>query len=110
MIKKWLISETDPEKQKILAGELSVLRITAQILLNRGIDTPAKASDFLKPSLVNLPDPFLMKGMQKAVSRLKRAVKNKERIIIHGDYDVDGICATALLELVIKAMGGVVIH
>ncbi len=110
MIKKWLIKKTDLEKQKILSDELSVSGITAQILLNRGIDTPGSAYEFLRPSLLNLKDPFLINGMRKSVSRIKKAIERKEQILIHGDYDVDGICATALLELVLKKMGAKVNH
>src|SRR3989338_4615970 len=104
MIKKGVIKNSDPERQKILSNELSVLPITAQILLNRGIETPQAAYEFLRPGLINLKDPFLMKGMQQAVSRIKKAIKNKEEIVINGDYDVDGICATALLEIALKNM------
>ncbi|UCH11886.1 MAG: single-stranded-DNA-specific exonuclease RecJ [Candidatus Omnitrophota bacterium] len=110
MTKKWLIKKTDLERQKILSNELSVSRITAQILLNRGIDTPGSAYEFLRPSLLDLRDPFLMNGMRKSVSRIKKAIERKEQILIHGDYDVDGICATTLLELVLKKMGAKVSH
>ena len=110
MIKKWRIKRIDPEKQEILSDELSVSPITAQILLNRGIDTPRKAYGFLKPSLLNLIDPFLMKGMRRSVSHIKTAIKKGQEIMIHGDYDVDGICATALLEAALKNMGAKVNH
>lgn len=110
MIKRWVIKKIDRTKQKILSDELSISSITAQILLNRGIATPHKAYEFLKPGLLNLKNPFLMKGMYKSVSRIKRAIREKEGIMIHGDYDVDGICATALLEITLKNMGAKVNH
>ncbi len=110
MIKKWAIKKTDLEKQKILSDELFVSPITAQILLNRGIDTPHKAYGFLKPSLLNLKNPFLMKGMRKSVTRIKTAIKKGQEIMIHGDYDVDGICATALLEAALKNIGAKISH
>jgi len=110
MIKKWLIKKQDPVKQKVLSDELSLSPITARLLLNRNIDTSQGANEFLRPSLLNLKDPFLMKGMPESVSRIKRAVERGEQIMIHGDYDVDGICATALLKIVLKNMGAKVSH
>lgn len=110
MIKKWVIKKTDPKRARPLSEELSVSCITAQVLLNRGIDNINKAHEFLKPSLLDLKDPFLMKGMKEAVSRIKKGVRAKENIMVHGDYDVDGICATALLLLCLKNMGATVSH
>jgi len=110
MIKKWIIKKPDLQAQKSLADELSISLITAQILANRGIDTFAKAHEFLKPGILGLKDPFLMKGMHKSVSRIKDAIDKAQVIMIHGDYDVDGICATALLEIALKKMGADVLH
>ncbi|MFH0731832.1 MAG: single-stranded-DNA-specific exonuclease RecJ [Candidatus Omnitrophota bacterium] len=110
MLKKWLIKEQNPKKQKVFSDELSLSQITSQILINRNIHAVKEALDFLKPSLLNLIDPFLMKDMRKAVSRIKKALEERQLIMIHGDYDVDGICATALLMIALKGLGAKVTH
>lgn len=110
MIKKWVFKEQNQTLQKSLSDEIGISRIIAQILINRGIDTFSDIRDFLKPNILNLKDPFLMKGMNRCVCRIKKAINNKERIMIHGDYDADGICATALLEISLKNLGADVIH
>ena len=75
------------------------------ILRNRGIDTPEKAERFLHPSLDHLHDPFLMLGMEKAVRLIREAIDRKEPIIIYGDYDVDGMCATSILLETLRELG-----
>ena len=98
MQKKWLIKDA-PNLELIeqLQHELKVERIVAQMLVNRGIKTYEEAKQFFRPSLTDLHDPFLMKNMEKAVERLQKAVKNKEKVLIYGDYDVDGTTAVALM-------------
>lgn len=76
-----------------------------ELLLSRGIDTVQKAEDFLNPQLHNLHDPFLMKDMDKAVARIKKAIDLQEKIVIYGDYDVDGMCATSILLETFKELG-----
>jgi single-stranded-DNA-specific exonuclease len=105
MRKQWHIRQQDMLVQGLLSQELSISPLMAQILINRSIRTTHEAELFLNPSLVNLHDAMLMKGMGEAVSRIKQAVGKKEKILIYGDYDVDGISATALLVLVLKRMG-----
>ena len=105
MRKTWHIKPKDTAAQKRLAECLSISPIAAQLLINRNINSPKDAEGFLNPSLLSLHDPFLMKGMKPAVSRIKKAIKNKEPIMVYGDYDVDGISATALLILVLTGMG-----
>ena len=68
-----------------------------RLLIQRGIDTKAKAEQFFDYNPEKLHDPFLLKGMSQAVARLKSAILAKERVLIVGDYDADGICATAVL-------------
>ena len=75
------------------------------ILRNRGVDTPEKAERFLHPSLEHLHDPFLMPGMEKAVRLIREAVNQKDPIIIYGDYDVDGVCATSILLETLRELG-----
>lgn len=80
--------------------------VVAQVLYNRGITTAAEQKKFLAPNYErDLGDPFLMKGMKKAVARVKKALKNKEKIGIFGDYDVDGICGSIVLHEFFEKVG-----
>jgi len=90
--------------QDRLMKAISISPIIAQLLVNRNIKIVKDAEFFLNPSLLNLHDPFLMKSMAQAVARIKRAISGKEKILIYGDYDVDGISATALLSTVLKRL------
>ncbi len=97
---KWKIETPTPQKKeaaKEFAKELNISPILGQLLLERGIDTVAGAKKFFRPSLTELHDPFLFKDMEKAVERLNRALGGKERIMVYGDYDVDGCTAVALV-------------
>lgn len=75
------------------------------LLRNRGVDTPEKAERFLHPDLSHLHDPYLMQGMEKAVRLIRRAVAEQWPIIVYGDYDVDGVCATSILLETLREMG-----
>jgi single-stranded-DNA-specific exonuclease len=100
MINKWIyrtLSEQQIEFQKKIADELSISPILAQLLLQRDIHTFEDARDFFRPDLSNLHDPFLMADMQLAVNRLTRAMQQNEKILIYGDYDVDGTTSVALV-------------
>ncbi len=99
MRKKW-IKEALAVDQHVLDGlidKLSCPPVIAKLLVLHGIDTPEKADIFFNPSIEDLHDPFLFKDMDKAVERIIRAVELKEKIIIYGDYDVDGTTATSIL-------------
>ena len=104
MRKIWQIREQDSISQDRLMKAISISPIIAQLLVNRNIKIVKDAEFFLNPSLLNLHDPFLMKSMAQAVARIKRAISGKEKILIYGDYDVDGISATALLSTVLKRL------
>lgn len=96
--KKWNLKALPPkEKVNELKRSLGVNKITAQILVQRGIDTKEKAAHFLNPKTSMIHDPFLMKNMDEAVDRLEEALGNGERIMVYGDYDVDGTTAVALV-------------
>lgn len=84
-------------KVKVLAETLGVSAVFAEILMERGIDTPEKAQAFLHPTKEMITDPFLLTGMRDAVARIQEALDHKERIVIYGDYDCDGIMATSVL-------------
>lgn len=85
------------EESHNLAKELGINPILGQLLIQRGIHTPDEAKTFFHPQLKDLHDPFLMKDMDIAVSRLNQAIENKERILVYGDYDVDGTTSVSLV-------------
>jgi single-stranded-DNA-specific exonuclease len=98
MEKKWVIKEkSDPALVKHLAAALSVPDSLANLMAQRGITTAAEASAFFNPNLDYLHDPFQMKDMNIAVDRISTAVKKNEKILVYGDYDVDGTTAVALM-------------
>ncbi len=101
----WKTYEANPRLQKTLTDRLGVSDIFAQVLLNRGLRTTSDAEEFLFGGLSSCGDPFLMKDMEKAVSRIKKAVEKKEKILIYGDYDVDGVTSTALLADIFQRLG-----
>lgn len=103
--KKWKVASPDYHLQKLLTKEINLSPITAQLLINRGIKDPAHAASFITPALKDMHDPFLMKGMDKAVRRIIQAYTGEEKICIYGDYDVDGTSAAALLYLFLKETG-----
>ena len=96
----WKIKELTPEEQTAaerLSAELDISPVAGRILAGRGIRTAAEARAYIRPSLDSLHDPFLMQDMGAAVDRLCRAIDNHERIMVYGDYDVDGTTAVALM-------------
>ena len=101
----WKIKEVNQDLESKLSKELGVSRILSRLLINRGITTKNKAEKFLHPSLDNLIDPFLLPGIKKAVERIRKAKEKKEKILIYGDYDVDGITAVCLCLIVLKELG-----
>ena len=101
----WLIHPSDLVGQRQLSSALGLHPATAQVLINRGIDSAAEAKSFLKPNADDLPDPSNLPDMEKAVRRIAKAIKDKENIAIYGDYDVDGLTSTALMVRFFKALG-----
>ena len=97
LTKIWEIGECPSDLCHKFISELNISSRLAMILINRGIDNLDKAAEFLEPSLHNLPDPYLLAGIEKAVERLALAFRRQEKITIFGDYDMDGISATAIL-------------
>ena len=96
--KKWVVKEQgNPASVRQLAQELGIDSVLANLLVQRGIDTFAKAREFFRPDLSMLHDPFLMKDMDKAVDRMDKAIRDHERILVYGDYDVDGTTAVSLV-------------
>jgi single-stranded-DNA-specific exonuclease len=96
--KKWIIRESgDPQLVDKLAAELNIDLALANLLVQRNIKSFEEARSFFRPQIENIHDPYLMKDMDKAVARLNKAIENSEKILIYGDYDVDGTTAVALV-------------
>ncbi len=103
---KWLVAdEPDPQLVRDLSGATRLPANIIKILIKRGIDTPEQIEHFLNPQLSHLTDPFSLHGMEKAIERVTKALFENEKITIYGDYDVDGITATALLYMVFNKLG-----
>jgi single-stranded-DNA-specific exonuclease len=98
MNRNWVIKATGNEETiTSLASELGIDRPLAQLLIQRNIHTYKEAKDFFRPDLANLHDPFLMKNMDVAIQRIEEAIQEGEKVMIYGDYDVDGTTAVALV-------------
>jgi len=102
---RWLIAPAQPALAEFLARELRISPLLAQCLLNRGLSEPEPITRFLQPRLKDLSDPFLLPNMRAAVDRLFVAREHGERLVIFGDYDVDGVTSAALLTEVFGALG-----
>lgn len=105
MTRPWLLPTQDYASAASLARSLRISPITAALLQQRNVVTPEEAIRFLRPSLGHLFDPFLMTDMDVAVSRITQARKNGERVLVFGDYDVDGLSAAALLVRGLRRFG-----
>ncbi len=104
MKNNWILEKENLKLRDKLAKSLQISPVTAQVLINRGIENETEANLFLNCTLFDLPSPYLMKGMDKAIERIKKALENNERIAIYGDYDVDGVTSTALLYNFMKTL------
>jgi single-stranded-DNA-specific exonuclease len=103
MKKRWKILSADENKVIALQQSLNNINFSlCKILVQRGIDTFQKAKDYFRPQLSQLHDPFLMKDMDKAVERILKAITNNEKILVFGDYDVDGTTSVALMYRFLK--------
>jgi len=104
MVPGWRVEPVSFADVRALSAELGVSETVATVLVRRGLCDPGAARAFLEPEEVS-HDPFLLGDMAAAVERLRAAVERGERICVHGDYDVDGICATALAVLTLRELG-----
>ena len=102
---RWNLAPSQPLLTGQLIRELPLSPLLAQCLVNRGLVTKEEVSDFLKPKLKLLADPFLIPNMEVAIERLWKARSNDERLLIYGDYDADGITSTALLVEALTELG-----
>jgi single-stranded-DNA-specific exonuclease len=106
----WESLPCDEDAVSRLSTALHVSPVTARLLCIRGLDEPASAQRFLSPSLADLHDPMALADMGVAVERILGAIARKERIAIHGDYDVDGVTSTVILRRALELLGADVIH
>ena len=105
MHSRWLINRTNPEYVRYLSHAASISPVFAQVLINRGLKTAADINDFLYPSITGFSDPFELPSMKAAVARVKLALHRHERILVHGDYDTDGLTATAIMLQALRCIG-----
>src|SRR5436309_957955 len=110
VVRRWNCAPLDRERQLVLAREAGISPVLAGLLLCRGIVGVEEARRFLQPELEHLHDPLLLPDMEVAVGRLVAAVRDGDRILVHGDYDVDGVTAAALLTRVLRKLGANVEH
>src|SRR5881628_1017317 len=107
---RWDLEPCDDPAAERLAAALGIAPIVARLLCQRGLGDPEIAQRFLNPSLDQLHDPLLLAGMRVAVDRIMAAIERRERIAIHGDYDVDGVTSTVILRRALELLGADVIH
>lgn len=105
MIKRWVFCPPNKPLQTELASRLKISQLLAQVLINRGIIDVASARSFLQPQIGALGDPSLLPDIEKASIRINEAVRKGEKIVIYGDYDVDGLSATALMYRCLELVG-----
>lgn len=108
LARRWVrrsLNDGDPNTIDILQSELKLPRALCTLLAQRGFGDPALAKTFLKPRIDTLHDPLGLAGMADAVARIQKAITNNERIMVHGDYDVDGICGCSLYTRVLRSLG-----
>jgi len=108
--KRWDLPVPNPQLQAEISNTLHVHPILAQLLINRGITTPLEAEAFLNTDFEKLYDPFLMRDMDKAVERVRLAKERQERVLIFGDYDVDGVTSSVVLNKTLTQYGLDVVH
>jgi single-stranded-DNA-specific exonuclease len=110
MLKRWFVKEADTKLIASLSQELKIPSLMAHILINRGIKSVPEAKLFLRSEFSDLHDPSELPDMKQAVARVKKAIHANEKILLCGDYDVDGITACAIVELRLKSMKAEVTH
>ncbi|HWK09786.1 MAG TPA: DHH family phosphoesterase, partial [Vicinamibacterales bacterium] len=107
---RWQHVPCDDEEARALGAALNLHPTIARLLCLRGLGDPESAHRFLNPSLDHLHDPFRLADLDKAVERIEAAIARRERMAIHGDYDVDGITSTVILRRAIEMLGGECLH
>jgi len=105
MNKKWEYYEANEERVNEIAEKFNISKLLAKILVNRDIVEDEKIKIFLEPTRNDFYNPFLMPDMEKAVDRIIKAIDNKEKVMIYGDYDVDGITSITVLKKFLEERG-----
>lgn len=105
MKKIWHLKEIESNEISRLNSELKISDTLSKVFINRGIKSKKEAQDFFLPTLEKLPNPFLMEGVKKSVSRIIEAINSKEKIVVYGDFDCDGITSTAILYSFLSSLG-----
>ncbi len=105
MRRRWLINRTNPDFIDYLSREASVSPLLAAVLINRGIKKASAARDFLNPGIPGLSDPYALPGMSAAVERTRAATARKEKVLVHGDYDTDGLTAAVIMVETLRKLG-----
>ncbi|MFH1407120.1 MAG: single-stranded-DNA-specific exonuclease RecJ [Candidatus Omnitrophota bacterium] len=105
MRKNWHVKKINPALSRKLSHELSISPVLAQLLINRSVTDARNAKSFLNPQLEDLHEPFRLKDMDRALERLKKAVNKREKILIFGDYDVDGLTSSVVLMRALNKLG-----
>ena len=103
--KRWVIASPDTERVRVLSRETGYTPLTAAVLSARGIDTPQSAADYLSCDARGLHDPFGLTDMDKAVEVIRDVINRGEKMVVYGDYDVDGITATCTLVDYLRSKG-----
>src|SRR6266478_3627316 len=106
MPRRWVFPTSQPDDVTALSAALPTGALAAKVMVHRGLRDLDAARRFLNPSLDDLHDPLLLRGMPQALARLRDAVSGKEKILIYGDYDVDGTASVVLLTKAIELAGG----
>ena len=104
---RWMIQSSDETFIEMLRENLSITPLVASLLVNRGIDSIEAARDFLETDSQDFHDPFLLKDMDIAVQRIKKAIENNEHILVYGDYDADGVSSTTVLLTTLRKLGAI---
>lgn len=102
---RWTYKPSPAEEVGALSKHAGVSPVIAELLLRNGLGDPAEAASFLRPTLANLNDPFLLPNVERVAARLRKAIEAGEDIVVLGDYDVDGVCSTTLLVSILRRFG-----
>jgi single-stranded-DNA-specific exonuclease len=101
---RWTSIDVDESVAEALVGQLGLSKVSAQLLVQRGISTSESAEKFLRPRLAQLDDPFAMTNLEVAVNRIEQAIEGKESVVVFGDYDVDGVTSTVQLVSMLRSL------
>ncbi len=102
---RWHIAQTDESQVRQLADNLQMSPLMVRLLLGRGLSTPEQIAMFLETAVDHFHDPFLLKGMEESVARIRKALDGREKIRIYGDYDADGVSSTSLMIMLMQRLG-----